>query len=239
MGSAHADSTPNQKSAPAIATVRVKGGCFRMGDIFQAGGPDERPEHEVCLRDFSIGKYPVTQLQWEQVAGNNPSKYRGDDLPVENVSFYEVQTFIKALREKTGKKWRLPTEAEWEYAARSGGKPQKYPGTSKVDELSDYAWTEGNSDAKIHPVGTKRPNDFGIYDMAGNVWQWVSDRYGRDYYRQSPKDNPKGDPFGVNRVLRGGSAAKEPFFVRVSNRDYQAPEHRETYVGFRLALSDD
>jgi formylglycine-generating enzyme required for sulfatase activity len=210
-----------------------------MGDVFNSGGADERPAHEVCVGDFSIARYPVTQGEWVSVMGTNPSQYRGrDDLPVENVSWNDAQAFIKALTERTGRKWRLPTEAEWEYAARSGGKKQKYPGTSEEAKIEDYAWQESNSGLKTHPVGTRKPNDLGIYDMAGNVWQWVQDRYDRDYYRQSPRQNPKGDPFGVNRILKGGSVYQQATFLRVSYRDYQDPEKRANCVGFRLALSD-
>jgi formylglycine-generating enzyme len=222
---------------PEIELVQVKGGCFRMGDIFLAGGQDERPDHEVCVGDFSIGKYPVTQRQWTGVMGNNPSQYRDDEnLPVENVSWHEARAFIKVLRERTGKNWRLPTEAEWEYAARSGGKSEKYAGTSSEQELEEYAWLESNSGLKTHPVGTKKPNGLGIFDMSGNVWQWMQDRYDRDYYLQSPRRNPQGDPFGVNRVLKSGSANKEARFLRVSYRDYQAPEVRGNCVGLRLVL---
>jgi len=210
-----------------------------MGDIFGAGGLDEKPNHEVCVGDFSIGKYPVTRQEWFQVMGSNPSQYRGaENLPVEKISWNEAQAFVKVLRRKTGKKWRLPTEAEWEYAA-GGGKRQKYPGTSNDEELGEYAWFETNSGLKTHPVGTRKPNDLGIHDMAGNVWQWVQDRYDRDYYRQSPRQDPKGDPFGVNRILKGGSAYKDAHFLRVSYRDYQAPETRTNSVGFRLVLPDD
>ena len=223
-----------------IPLVKVKGGCFLMGDVFESGAADERPAHQVCVDDFSIGRYPVTQSQWASVMGGNPSQYRErDDLPVENVSWNDAQAFIKALRRKSGRKWRLPTEAEWEYAARGAGKKQKYPGTSGDAELEEYAWLESNSGLKTHPVGTRKPNDLGIYDMAGNVWQWVQDRYDRDYYRQSPRLNPKGDPFGANRILKGGSVYQQASFLRVSNRDYQDPEKRANCVGLRLALSGD
>jgi len=215
--------------------VRVKGGCFRMGDSFDSGGADERPAHEVCVGDFFLGKFPVTQRQWVGVLGKNPSQYQGDDLPVENVSWNDAQAFIKALRLKTGRSWRLPSEAEWEYAA-GGGKRQKFPGTSREAELGEYAWLESNSGLKTHPVGTRKPNGLGLYDMAGNVWQWVQDRYDRDYYRQSPRLNPKGDPFGANRILKGGSVYQQANFLRVSYRDYQDPEKRANCVGFRLAL---
>ena len=225
---------------PEIPTVLVKGGCFMMGDVTGTGGLDEKPSHEVCLSDFALGKYPVTQAQWLGVMGHNPSQYSGaGELPVENVSWDDAQLFISRLRQLTGKKWRLPTEAEWEYAARAGGKMGIYPGTSNDDELGGYAWLDTNSGLKTHPVGQKKPNELGLYDMAGNVQQWVQDRYDRDYYRQSPRNNPKGDPFGVNRVLKGGSAYQAAGFLRVSYRDYQAPEYRGNCVGLRLALPAD
>lgn len=211
-----------------------------MGDLFDSGGSDEKPAHEVCVDSFSIGKFPVTYGQWRGVMGSDARRYRGrDDLPVEYVSWNDAQDFIRVLREKTGRKWRLPTEAEWEYAARGGGKKQKYPGTNSEKELGAYAWFESNSGLKTQPVGTRRPNDLGIHDMAGNVWQWVHDRYDRDYYRQSPRDNPKGDPFGVNRILKGGSVYQDAGLLRVSYRDYQDPELRGMCVGFRLALSGE
>jgi formylglycine-generating enzyme len=223
-----------------IPLVQVKGGCFRMGDIFDAGGADEKPAHEVCVGDFSLARFPVTQGQWMSVMGSNPSRFQGgDELPVEKVSWNDAQAFIKALGAKTGRKWRLPTEAEWEYAARSGGRRQKYPGTSSDAQLEAYAWLESNSGLKTHPVGTRKPNDLGIYDMAGNVWQWVQDRYDRDYYRQSPRQDPQGDPFGANRILKGGAVDQQAAFLRVSYRDYQDPEKRASCVGFRLALSDE
>ncbi|HBG08296.1 MAG: hypothetical protein A2075_11680 [Geobacteraceae bacterium GWC2_58_44] len=231
---------PPDEALLELPLAQVKGGCFQMGDIFDSGGPDEKPAHEVCVDNFSIGRYPVTQKQWRSVMGGKPPQYQWlDDYPVEKVSWNDAQEFVRILREKTGRKWRLPTEAEWEYAARGGGKKQKYPGTSSEAEIEEYAWFESNSGLKTHPVGSRKPNDLGIYDMAGNVWQWVHDRYDRDYYRQSPRMNPKGDPFGVNRVLKGGSAYKEADFLRVSYREYQAPELRGNCVGFRLALSNE
>ena len=231
--------TPPKVGVGEIPLVQVKGGCFLMGDIFDSGVADEKPAHEVCVGDFSLGRYPVTQKQWIGVMESKPPQYReGDDLPVENVSWNDAQAFIRALNAKTGRKWRLPTEAEWEFAARSGGQKQKYPGTSSEAELEEYAWLESNSGLKTHPVGTRKPNGLGIYDMAGNVWQWVQDRYDRDYYRQSPRQNPKGDPFGANRILKGGSVYQQASYLRVSYRDYQDPDMRANCVGFRLALSD-
>jgi formylglycine-generating enzyme required for sulfatase activity len=220
-----------------IPMVLVKGGCFPMGDTFGDGGIDEKPIHDVCVADFFLGKYEVTQGEWTRVMGSNPSQYqKGNDYPVENVSWADAREFIKKLRQETGRPWRLPTEAEWEYAARGGGKKQKYAGTSSRNDLPEYAWFEENADFQTHPVGGKKPNELGLYDMAGNVWEWVQDRYDRDYYRQSPRDNPKGDPFGVNRILKGGSAYQDAGFLRSSYRDYVAPEAHGNCVGLRLAL---
>ena len=217
--------------------VFVKGGCFSMGDQFGDGGLDEKPVHEVCVDDFYLGKFEVTQAEWERTMGSNPSQYKkGGDFPVENVSWTDARAFIGKLRRDTGKPWRLPTEAEWEFAARGSGKKVKYPGAGTEENLPDYAWFEANADFRTHPVGGRKPNELGLYDMAGNVWEWVQDRYDRDYYRQSPRTNPKGDPFGVNRILKGGSVYQAAGFLRASYRDYMAPETRGNCVGLRLAL---
>jgi len=224
--------------APEIPIVFVKGGCFDMGDTFGDGGLDEKPVHRVCVNDFYMGRYVVTQEEWEAVMGSNPSHFKnGGKYPVENVSWNDAQEFVARLRRLSGLKWRLPTEAEWEYAARSGGKKEKFAGTDKESNLDEYAWHEGNSGMKTHPVGEKKPNGLGLYDMSGNVWEWVQDRYDRDYYRQSPADNPKGDPFGVNRIVRGGSAQTGKGFLRLSYRDYLASETRGACFGLRLVLS--
>ena len=220
-----------------VPVVFVKGGCFTMGDTFGDGGNDEKPGHEVCVSDFYLGKYEVTQAQWRSVMEGNPSRHQEDDrLPVENVSWNEAQLFVKNLRQATGKPWQLPTEAQWEYAARSGGRSEKYPGTGAGAELGDFAWFADNAAGKTHPVGTKKPNGLWLHDMAGNVWEWVRDRYDRDYFRQSPRQDPKGDPFGVNRIIKGGSINQETGFLRASYRDYLAPENRGDSVGLRLAL---
>jgi len=168
--------------------------------------------------------------------GDNPSYFKncGDNCPVENVSWYEVQEFIERLNSKTGKKYRLPTEAEWEYAARSGGKREKYAGTNSDADLGSYAWYITNSGSKTHPVGQKQPNGLGLYDMSGNVWEWCSDWYGKDYYASSPKDNPQGPSSGSYRVLRGGSWGNDPRNIRASDRGIDFPSFRLIYNGFRL-----
>jgi formylglycine-generating enzyme required for sulfatase activity len=224
---------------PEIEMVLVKGGKFNMGCPGNDGGciSDERPRHEVKLGDFYIGKYPVTQKQWALVMGINPSHFEGDDwavLPVEQVSWNEIQEFIKRLNVATGKKYRLPTEAEWEYAARGGasGKGEKFSGHQFLD---DVAWYDYNSYGRTQPVGTKQPNEIGLHDMIGNVWEWVGDWYDKNYYRESQIGNPKGPRRGTVRVYRGCSFNSAEGHCRSSVRNFNKPDHREIYVGFRLA----
>jgi formylglycine-generating enzyme required for sulfatase activity len=212
--------------------VFVKGGCYRMGDTFGDGRPDERPVHEVCVNDFYLGKYEVTQGQWQGVMGYNPAYHKnGDEYPVEQVSWNDVQGFIRKLSDKTGQFYRLPTEAEWEYAARSGGKPERYSGGDAVDAL---AWYRSTSGGKSHPVGTKAPNGLGIHDMSGNVWEWVQDWYGSGYYSGSPRDNPKGPSSGTHRVARGGGWSAEVESCSTTDREYLIPAGGNNSMGFRL-----
>ena len=215
--------------------VFVQGGTFQMGST--DGENDEQPVHTVRVDDFYIGKYEVTQAQWRAVMGADPPelKFKGcDNCPVESVSWNDVQTFIRKLNEKTGKRYRLPTEAEWEYAARGGKKSRgyKYAGSNDPDEV---AWHNGNSGSKTHPVGRKKPNELGLYDMSGNVWEWCRDWYDKDYYKNSPGNNPKGPSSGSYRVLRGGSWYSLPQLCRVANRDWVNPWLRGVNYGFRLA----
>ncbi len=211
--------------------VRVPGGCFQMGDTFGDGSNDERPVHDVCVKDFAISKYDVTQRQWLQVMGNNPSNFTscGDDCPVEQVSWNDVQEFISKLNSQLGSNFRLPTEAEWEYAARTGGKHEKYSGSDNVNEI---AWYSSNSGSQPHPVGQKQPNGLGIYDMSGNVWQWVSDRYGT--YPSFRQQDPQGPSSGSKHVFRGGCWYNNIEDVRATNRFYHSPDHRFNNLGFRL-----
>ncbi|MDO9229418.1 MAG: SUMF1/EgtB/PvdO family nonheme iron enzyme, partial [Syntrophales bacterium] len=212
--------------------VFVKGGCYRMGDTFGDGRPDERPVHEVCVNDFYLGKYEVTQGQWQGVMGHNPAYHKnGDEYPVELVSWNDVQGFIRKLNDKTGQFYRLPTEAEWEYAARSGGKPEKYSGGDAVDAV---AWYQSTSGGKPHHVGTKAPNGLGIHDMSGNVWEWVQDWYDGGYYSDSPRDNPKGPSSGTHRIGRGGSWYNDARFCRSTSRYRYAPGIRDDFLGFRI-----
>lgn len=223
-------------SPTGMEMVFVKGGCYQMGDTFGDGKANEKPVHEVCVNDFYIGKYEVTQGQWKKVMGYNASYFSscGDNCPVEQVTWKDTQEFISKLNNQSGKNCRLPTEAEWEYAARSGGKSEKYSGGSDVDAV---AWYEDNSGETPHPVGQKRPNRLGLYDMSGNIWEWCSDWFGENYYSQSPRDNPDGPSSGSDRVLRGGSFAADPRSLRAADRFRYSPEDRNFNFGFRLAMA--
>lgn len=210
--------------------VFVQGGCFEMGS--DTGEPDEKPVHKVCLDDFYLDKYEVTQGAFEKDTGKNTSYFKGcSDCPVGQVDWYEASAYCG----KAGK--RLPTEAEWEYAARSGGTREEYPGTSDESRLGDYAWFGRNSGSKTHPVGQKKPNGLELYDMGGNVWEWVADWYGATYYGQSPEQNPNGPSSGGKRVVRGGSWFNNGNYLRTANRGYDTPNSRLFLTGFRCAQS--
>lgn len=216
--------------------VNVPGGTFTMGATAEQGDDAydrEKPAHSVTLSGYYIGKYEVTQAQWKAIMGNNPSWFKGDNLPVEWVSWNDCQEFIRKLNQLTGKKFSLPTEAQWEYAAR-GGKSggTKYSGS---DNIGNVAWYWDNDDRKTHPVGEKSPNDLGLYDMSGNVSEWCQD-WGGDYSSYS-QTNPTGPESGSGRVFRGGSLGSYARFCRVSNRSSIAPDRRFFNFGFRLCLS--
>ena len=216
--------------------VRVEGGTFIMGATAEQGSDaidNEKPTHQVTLSTFYIGKYEVTQAEWQAVMGTNPSDFKGDNLPVECVSWDDCQEFIRKLNELTGKQFRLPTEAEWEYAARGGNKSggYKYAGGNDVDNV---AWYVDNSGGKTHPVGTKRGNELGLYDMSGNVWEWCQDWFG--YYGSASQTNPQGRGSGDDRVLRGGSWDDDARYCRLSYRNGRDPGQELRYRGLRLAL---
>lgn len=219
--------------------VLVKGGCYQMGNTFEDGYINEKPVHEVCVDDYYIGKFAVTQGQWKAVMGDNPSFYSscGDNCPVESVSWDDAQDYIDKLSAQTGKKYHLPTEAEWEYAARSGGKKEKWAGTSDFKKIDDYAWLQDNSEKKTHPVGMKKPNGLGLYDMIGNVCEWANDGYDHDYYKKSPKMNPEGAYIDDVRVFRGGSWRTKPRRARATNRCAASTSIRCSGLGFRLAMT--
>jgi len=230
--------TPSTYTEPTTGMefVYVKGGCYQMGntfgDIILKGA---RPVHEVCVDNFWVGKYAVTQGQWQKVMGSNPADFKnGDNYPVEMLSWEDAQRYLRKLSESGGKRYRLPTEAEWEYAARSGGKEEKYSGGDDIDSV---AWYKENSGNQTHPVGQKMSNGLGIYDMCGNVWEWVEDWYGEYYYSCSPRDNPCGPSSGEYRALRGGSWFYRFRCARTSFRGRNIPAGRYYCVGFRAAFS--
>ncbi len=212
--------------------VSVEGGTFQMGGDMN---DNEKPVHEVKLNGFSIGQTEVTQELWEAVMGTNPSNWKGLKLPMERVSWNDCQTFITKLNSLTGQQFRLPTEAEWEYAARGGNQSKGYT-YSGSDNLEDVAWYTSNSGSKTHEVATKSPNELGIYDMSGNVWEWCQDWYGSDYYSSSVTNNPKGPDSGSRRVGRGGCWGDDTWSCRVAGRSNGMPTGKGSNVGFRLAL---
>ncbi|TVQ96995.1 MAG: DUF1566 domain-containing protein, partial [Desulfovibrionales bacterium] len=219
--------------------VWVPEGCYQMGCGAWADScsENEKPVHEVCLDGFWMGKYEVTQGQWTRIMGSNPSYFQsGDTYPVERVSWNDVQGFITALNSQGSSTFRLPTEAEWEFACRSGGREEKYCGG---DELDSLGWYSGNSGGRTHEVGTKTANGLGIYDMSGNVWEWVSDKYGSNYYSVSPRDNPQGPSTGSDRVYRGASwyDSNGVKHCRAASRNPVPPGRGNNDMGFRLALS--
>jgi len=219
-----------------LEMVAVHGGAFIMGSSGEQGNEyyNETPVHKVTVSDFYIGKFEVTQKQWVAIMGTNPSFFKGDHLPVERVSWHETQEFIRRLNEATGKNYRLPTEAEWEYAARGGAQSQgcMYSGSNN---LYNVAWFKDNSADCTHPVGSKKPNELGIYDMSGNVCEWCCDWYGS--YAVSEQQNPKGAASGSSRVCRGGSWYHVAKNLRVSSRDSNKPDECYSIIGFRLAYS--
>ncbi len=225
-------------AGPDVKMTKVKGGCYTMGDDSAAAGNEEKPAHEVCVDDFQLGTYEVTEAQWLAVMQKpSPSGISsGADFPVRGISWNDAKEFLNILNSVTGLNYRLPTEAEWEYAAKNG-KQQIYAGTSDSKTVAEYACFAGSCKAAPLAVGHKKPNSHGIYDMSGNVMEWVNDRFDSRYYKQSPKTNPKGDPFGVNRVLRGGSYNSVANQIRTTCREYLAPDIRKNEVGFRLALT--
>lgn len=223
--------------------VLVPGGTFQMGS---SEGDDNKPVHIVTVSDFYIGKYEVTQAQWRAIMNSStsigePSYFNScDDCPVEQVSWNDVQFFLQKLNQITGKKFRLPTEAEWECAARGGPNSNLsgvdgyiYAGSNTI---SDVAWHDGNSIGKTHPVGQKKPNELGIYDMTGNVWEWCADWYESDYYKNCPANNPQGPSSGTYRVNRGCSLDYHASSCSVAVRARNAPDGRSRIIGFRLVL---
>ena len=216
--------------------VRMEGGSFIMGCTAEQGDDcygDEKPAHPVTVSTFWLSRFEVTQRQWRWVMGSNPSQHTGcDDCPVDNVSWNDVQAFLRQLNEKTGRGYRLPTEAEWEYAARGGQKARggQYSGGTDADPVG---WTRENSGNTTHPVGRKPANELGLHDMTGNVFEWCQDRFGG--YSPAAGTNPRGPVTGDNRVYRGGGWDGAKVHARVSSRYGTDPDYRAGYHGFRLA----
>ena len=217
--------------------VYVSGGTFTMGATSEQGSdaPDnEKPTHSVTLSSYYICKYEVTQALWRAVMGSNPSPFKGDNLPVERVSWNDCQTFINRLNSYTGRNFRLPTEAEWEFAARGGNYSRHYK-YSGSNHFRHVAWYNGNSGKRTHPVGTKQANELGLYDMSGNVWEWCSDWYGS--YSSYSQNDPTGPNSGSYRVLRSSSWYNSARHCRSTFRFRYSPGYRDYGLGLRLALS--
>ncbi|MHC6201933.1 formylglycine-generating enzyme family protein [Breznakiellaceae bacterium SP9] len=232
--------------------VLVPAGTFSMG--YNNGGSSEKPVHQVSIsKPFLMGKYPVIQKEWAAVMGSNPSKWKGDTLPVEQVSWFAAVEYCNKRSEKEGltpvysgsgtaitgnfnaNGYRLPTEAEWEWAAKGGGKDfiiRKYSGSNNADTV---AWYDANSGGRTHEVGTKAPNRLGLYDMSGNVWEWCWDWFG-NYPRRAQTD-PLGAASGSLRVRRGGDWVLDAAFLRSAYRNSASPANRYEFVGFRVARS--
>ncbi|HPH02891.1 MAG TPA: SUMF1/EgtB/PvdO family nonheme iron enzyme [Spirochaetota bacterium] len=236
--------------------VRVEGGTFAMGNTLDGGGDDEKPVHQVTVSSFWMAKYEVTQREWREVMGNNPSHFDGENRPVEQVSWLDAINYCNKRSIKEGltpaysrsgaeyvcnfaaNGYRLPTEAEWEYAARGGAAganelvPQVYSGSDAID---DVAWYGRSSSEGTASVGQKRPNQLGLYDMSGNVLEWCWDWYGS--YESGAATNPRGASSGSYRVRRGGSWINDASGVRVADRNCLAPTHRFFNLGFRVVRS--
>ena len=240
----------------------VPPGCFLMGNTFGDAYHIEMPMHEACINSFQISPYPVTRGEFERfvietgyrteaekndgcyiydsnswrkdAAANwrSPGFKQEDNHPVVCVSWNDAVSYAQWLTRKNGRNYRLPTEAEWEYAARSGGKPERFAGGDDIDKV---AWYSANSGDRTHTVAQKQPNGLGLYDMSGNVWQWTGDWYDRHYYRESPRNNPQGPTSGTKRVFRGGSWFYDQRAARTSYRDFSTPNFCSSYLVFRLA----
>jgi formylglycine-generating enzyme required for sulfatase activity len=229
---------PSFTNSIGMEFVLIPAGTFMMGspDSDTEARNDEKPAHRVTIsQSFYLGKYPVTQAQWETVMGNNPSHFKDNpNHPVERVSWNDVQGFIRKLNEREGGgDYRLPTEAQWEYACRAGTETPRYH-----QDIDAIAWYDANSSRQTHPVGQKLPNAWGLYDMLGNVWEWVQDRYAEGYYRYRPTVDPQGLVAGAFRVYRGGSWDGTARVVRAAGRVGTVPGVRDVYLGFRCSSLD-
>ncbi|MEO0836194.1 MAG: formylglycine-generating enzyme family protein [Cyanobacteria bacterium J06642_3] len=216
-----------------LEMIAIPGGKFLMGSPTGEGRNDEKPQHKVSVPPFFLGKYPITQAQYQQIMGNNPSRFQEDNRPVETVSWDDAAEFCQKLSKQTGTEYRLPTEAEWEYACRAGTSTKYYFGNYE-DQLKEYAWYSQNSSNKTHPVGEKKPNQWGLFDLHGNVWEWCQDDWHGNY-----KDAPTNGSARVlenknAKVIRGVSWYVNPRFCRSAIRDDDPRENRIDDIGFRI-----
>lgn len=234
--------TEFENTPAAFEMLWVEGGVFDMGSNAKEAYDDEKPVHKVQVSSFWMGEFAVTQALWAYVMKENPSDFKGANRPVENVSYNDiVEEFLPRLNSMTGHAYRLPTEAEWEYAAKGGKYGQKYPFTyAGSNKLEEVGWYDENSQHETQAVGLKTPNLLGLYDMSGNVREWCSDWYAEDFYRSSTvavSVNPVGPATGSFRVFRGGSWLGDALLCRATFRYDSTPTFRNNYVGFRLVLS--
>jgi hypothetical protein len=231
-------------SAPDIKLVYIPPGEFMMGADLTDEGPaisglGQEPQHKVGIsRGFYMSATEITQAQWKAVMLMNPSKFKGDDLPVDNVSWFAAVKFCERLGGRQGRRYRLPTEAEWEYACRAGTQTQFYFGDDD-SLLDEYGWWKENSEGRTHPVGQKKPNAFGLYDMHGNVDEWCSDLFDEEYYKTSPSADPENTSTGIFRVLRGGSWWGETSACRCAHRSATYPDMANEELGFRVVMETE
>ena len=228
---------PLVEPATGMSMVWVPGGCYQMGDA-KPGKQNDAPAHKVCVDGFWLGQFEVTQAEWQSVMGNNPSHFVNPKNPVENVSWNDTQRFIAKLNGKSGGKYRLPTEAEWEFAARAGATTTYWWGDDLGQNNANCLGCGSSWDGKSPaPAGSFSPNVYGLYDLAGNVWEWTHDTYTADAYARHAKRNPVCTEQSNRRVYRGGSWYNGPDSVRTSKREANRPEKHYRNVGFRLARS--
>ena len=222
--------------ALGVQFVRIPGGEFEMGAPEEVEVDAPNPPRRVVVRPFELSRYEITQAQWEMVMGSNPSLFTGcPACPVEQVSWDMAHQFLDKVAELTGERWRLPTEAEWEFAAGEGAAHRRWAGTDDVAEIGEYAWFRPNAGMRTHPVGQKRPNAFGLYDMNGNVYEWCEDWLSRLAPGEGPVENPAGPAKGQYKILRGGSYGLVPHYQRTCYREWAVPERGYDDNGLRPA----